>query len=200
MDIAPVRGSAGNHGLEIEGPGLSLVNPVAEEVKPVFRLLAKVLSKALGEIRGVLVEDKGLTLSVHYRLVAEDKTDEVKNIFERVTAVARSLGKIRTTSGKKVYEVRPPVAWDKGKAIKLLLDKYQRPRGEVLPIFLGDDLTDEDGFKVINDYGGLSVFVGEESGDTAARYFLRSPAEVEELLGLLLEPGKISQGVEPLAG
>ena len=51
------------------------------------------------------MEDKGLTLSVHYRTVAEDKTDEVRNIFERVIATARSLGKVRTTSGKKVYEV-----------------------------------------------------------------------------------------------
>jgi trehalose-phosphatase len=178
---------AGNHGLEIEGPGLSFVNPVAEEIKPVFRLIHGVLNKALGKIGGVLVENKGLTLSVHYRTVAEDKTDEVRNIFERVIATARSLGKVRTTSGKKVYEVRPAVAWDKGKAIALLVEKNRKPKGEILPLFLGDDLTDEDGFKVINEYGGISIFVGDETGDSAARYFLRSPAEVEELLGMLLE-------------
>ena len=74
------------------------------------------------------------------------------------------MGKIRITSGKKVYEIRPAVAWDKGKAIKMLMKKYGR-RGRksgLLPIYIGDDLTDEDGFKVIENYGsGISVFVGE---------------------------------------
>ncbi len=96
---------AGNHGLEIEGPGISFVNPVAAEIKPLMRLLDQVLSKALGWTNGALVEDKGLTLSVHYRMVDEGKTDDVKNIFERVVATTRSLGKIRTTAGKKVLEV-----------------------------------------------------------------------------------------------
>jgi trehalose-phosphatase len=189
---------AGNHGLEIEGPGVSFAHPAAEEIKPVFRLLHQVLSKALGKVGGVLVEDKGLTLSVHYRMVSEDEADEVKNIFERIIAAARSLGKIRITSGKKVFEVRPAAAWDKGKAVALLLERYRGlpVKGKVFPIFLGDDLTDEDGFKVINECGGMSIFVGEEAGDTAARYILRSPAEVEEFLGMLLEhPGKGKQGV-----
>ena len=178
---------AGNHGLAIEGPGMSFVNPVAEEMKLFFRLLHQLLSKALGTIRGVRVEDKGLTLSVHYRMVAEAKADEVENAFEWVIAPTRSLGKIKTTRGKKVYEVRPAVAWDKGKAIALLLKKYKKGKEKALPIFLGDDLTDEDGFKVINKYDGISIFVGEGAEDTAARYFLRSPAEVEEFLGMLLE-------------
>ncbi len=178
---------AGNHGLEIEGPGISFVNPVAEEIKPVFRLMHGVLSSAFKTIKGVIVENKGLTLSVHYRMADDDKADEVKNIFERVVDTARTLGRIRVTSGKKVLEIRPPVAWDKGKAIEMLLQKHQMARGTV-PIFLGDDLTDEDGFKVINEYQGISIFVGEESG-SAAHYFLRSPAEVEEFLRrLLAEP------------
>ena len=69
---------AGNHGLEIEGPGISFVSPLAEEFKPILRLMHYVLSQALGAIKGVMVEDKGLTLSVHYRQVAEDKSEEVR--------------------------------------------------------------------------------------------------------------------------
>lgn len=177
---------AGNHGLEVEGPGMSFVNPVAEEIKPILRLLHGILSMALGRVKGAWVEDKGLTLSVHYRLAAEDKAGEVENIFEQVVAPARSRGKIKTTSGKKVYEVRPAVAWDKGKAIALILEKYKKGKGKALPMFLGDDLTDEDGFKVINKCNGISIVVGEEAGATHARYFLKSPAEVEELLEMLL--------------
>ncbi len=180
---------AGNHGLEVEGPAISWINPVAEEMRPVFRLMHQVLSRTLATVRGALVEDKGLTLSVHYRMVDEDKSIEVKNVFERVVATARSLGKVRITSGKKVYEVRPAVDWDKGKAIALLLDRYQqrKAREELLAVFVGDDLTDEDGFKVINGQQGISIFVGEEPGESAARYYLKSPAEVEQFLNLLAD-------------
>ena len=184
---------AGNHGLEIEGPGMWFINPLAEEMRPVFRLIHQVLSKALVAIRGVQVEDKGLTLSVHYRMVDEDKSEEVRTIFEKVLDTARSLGKIRITSGKKVYEIRPAVDWDKGKAIALLIDKYGKPKTKkgVLPIFLGDDTTDEDGFKVVEKHGGISIFVGEESRDSAARYYLKSTVEVEQFLSLLTEHAPI---------
>jgi trehalose 6-phosphate phosphatase len=185
---------AGNHGLEIEGPGISLVVPLAEEMRPAFRLMNQVLNKALTPIKGVHVEDKGLTISVHYRMVEESKSEEMNNIFERVIATARSLGKVTITSGKKVYEVRPAVKWDKGEAIALLIDKYgkTKTKKEVLPIYLGDDQTDEDGFNVIEKHGGISVFVGEEPGDSAARYYLKAPAEVEQFLGRLLQPAATS--------
>jgi trehalose 6-phosphate phosphatase len=180
---------AGNHGLEIEGPDIVFVNPIAEEMKPVFNLIHKVLTKALAPVRGVRVENKGLTLSVHYRLVDEKKSEEVDNIFERVISTARSLGKVIVTTGKKVYEIRPGVDWDKGKAINLLIDKYGKPKTKtgVLPIFLGDDTTDEDGFKVVAKQGGIAVFVGEETHNSAARYYLKSPEEVEQFLRMMCD-------------
>jgi trehalose-phosphatase len=181
---------AGNHGLEIEGPGIGLVNPLAEEMRPVFHLINQVLNKAMAPIKGVRIEDKGLTVSVHYRMVEESKSEEVRNIFERVIATARSLGKVRITSGKKVYEVRPAVDWDKGEAIALLIDRYGRTKTkkDLLPIFLGDDQTDEDGFKVIEKHSGISIFVGDKPVHSAARYYLKSPAEVEQFLERLVHP------------
>jgi trehalose 6-phosphate phosphatase len=123
-------------------------------------------------------------------MVEEGKSEEVRNIFEKVIANARSLGKVITTSGKKVYEVRPAVKWDKGEAIALLIDRYgkTKTKKELLPIFLGDDQTDEDGFKVIEKHDGISVFVGEQTNNSAARYFLKSPAEVEQFLERLVHP------------
>ncbi len=178
---------AGNHGLEIEGPGLSFIHPFAEELRPVVHLISQVLGKALKPLTGVFVEDKGLSLSVHFRQLEKAKEKEVKNIFDRVVHVARSLGKIRITSGKKVYEVRPQVAWDKGRAISMLLAKYNKVDDwTTIPIFLGDDLTDEDGFKVIHRHRGISIFVGESESDSDAQYFLRSPSETEEFLRILL--------------
>lgn len=181
---------AGNHGLEIEGPGVSFINPLAEEMKPVIRIMHHVLSKTLSGIKGVLVEDKGLTLSVHYRNVEEEKKDEVASTFGRVVEVVEASGKVKVTSGKKVYELRPAVSWDKGKAIKLLMKKYGKGGREsgLLAVYLGDDRTDEDGFAVIEKYqNGLSVYVGEERQDSQAGYYLKSTEEVKTFLALLLE-------------
>ena len=184
---------AGNHGLEIEGPGINFVNPVAEELRPILRVVHYVLSRALRTIRGVLVENKGLSLSVHYRLAKERKATEVERIVKKVVGGAEAAGQAKITSGKKVYEVRPAVTWDKGKAVKLLMKRYGKGgrKSGLLPIYIGDDLTDEDGFRVIENYGsGLSVFVGEEGQDSTARYFLKSPAEVAIFLDLLLEQAR----------
>jgi trehalose 6-phosphate phosphatase len=184
---------AGNHGLEIEGPGISFVNPVAGELKPIFRIMHYVLSQALGTIKGVFVENKGLSLSIHYRLIGEHRDGEVERIVKHVVGGAEAAGQAKITSGKKVYEVRPAVTWDKGKAVKLLMERYGKGsrKGELLPIFLGDDLTDEDGFRFIENSGsGISVFVGEEGQDSTARYFLKSPSEVATFLDLLLEQAR----------
>lgn len=178
---------AGNHGLEIEGPGLQFVNPIADELRPALRLLYKVLDRTLGGIRGVFVEDKGLSLSIHYRMVEDNQVQEVGNIFHRIVAGAQAVGKIRVTLGKKVYEVRPAAPWDKGKAINLLIRRYGKGtfHSGLLPSYLGDDLTDEDGFKVVDEYQGISVLVGEPVTKTAARYTLDSPEEVGVFLGTL---------------
>jgi trehalose-phosphatase len=184
---------AGNHGLEIEGPGISFVNPVAEELKPILRIMHYVLSRALGTIGGVFVENKGLSLSVHYRLAEEHRASEVERIVKQAVGGAEAAGQAKITAGKKVYEVRPAVNWDKGKAIKLLMKKYGRGgrRSGLLPAYFGDDLTDDDGFRVIEDCGnGISVFVGEERQQSTARYFLKSPAEVATFLDMLLEQAR----------
>jgi trehalose-phosphatase len=178
---------AGNHGLEIEGFGLSFLEPIAEEMMPFLQMLNQALSATLRGIKGVFVEDKGLTVSVHYRLVDDTEEERVKDTFRKVTDTLHVTGKIRITQGKKVYEIRPPVDWDKGKAIAWFMAKCRevRGRGGALPIYLGDDLTDEDGFKAIERNNGISVFVGEGSLQSVARYFLKSPEEVAQFLKVL---------------
>jgi trehalose 6-phosphate phosphatase len=171
---------AGNYGLEIEAPWFSFRNPAAEESKPLLRDLYQQLSLALETIKGVIVENKGFSLSVHYRLAAKSQSDEVRSIFERITSTARMRREIQVTFGKKVYEVRPAIDWDKGKVVELLFQKKREEK--VLPLFLGDDLSDEEGFKAIDKYGGIAIFVGEGGGPSGAHYFLRSPAEVDEFL------------------
>jgi trehalose 6-phosphate phosphatase len=185
----------GNHGIEIEGPWLKFVHPAAEALRPIMRHLHSTLSKALAGFEGALVEDKGLTLTVHYRLVAEERVSELKRICEESVGGLRSEGKIRTTEGKKVHEIRPGRPWDKEDAIALLLSGWTSSAGQAsnFTLFLGDDSTDESSFKLVDKHGGASIFVGETGSSTAARYFLRSPGEVAiflrkvaEIVGVLL--------------
>jgi trehalose-phosphatase len=178
---------AGNHGLEIEGFGSSFLEPIAEEMRPFLKMLNQALSATFRGIKGVFVEDKGLTLSVHYRSVGHSDEIIVKDAFSKVTDPLNVMGKIMITQGKKVYEIRPPIDWDKGKAIAWLIAKFRESVGKsgVLPIYLGDDLTDEDGFEVIEKNNGISVFVGGENSQSVARYFLQAPEEVTEFLKML---------------
>lgn len=177
----------GNHGLEIEGPCLKFVYPRAETLRPVIRQICADLGRALSGIEGAVVEDKGITLSVHYRLVADDRLGYMRKVFEDTVRAPRAEGKVRTTEGKRVYEVRPGVVWDKEDAIVLLLTCWRTSDAETKSLIfdLGDDLTDEGGFSVVNALGGISVFVGEPEQQTAARYFLRNPWGVREFLDRL---------------
>jgi len=173
---------AGNYGLEIEAPWFSFRNPAAEESKPLLHDLSQQLSLTLGAIKGAFVENKGFSFSVHYRLVAESQSNEVRSIFERITRTARTRKEIQVTFGKKAYEVRPAIDWDKGKVVDLLFRKKREEKEKVLPLFLGDDLSDEDGFKAVDKYGGIAIFIEEGGGQSGAHYFLRSPNEVDEFL------------------
>jgi trehalose 6-phosphate phosphatase len=187
---------AGNHGFEIVGPGLKFINPLADEVKPFFRIIRKVLAMALSSIKGVLVEDKGITLSVHYRQVEEEKGKDMKRLVENIIKIPLAQGMVKLTTGKKVIEVRPSVNWDKGKAIRLLMKKYGKGgrNSGLLPVYMGDDRTDEDGFQMIEKYGqGITIHIGESWAESSARYYLTSPLEVQKFLDILLEYTKRGQ-------
>jgi trehalose 6-phosphate phosphatase len=181
---------AGNHGFEIDGPGMNFVNPISDEIKPFFRMMRQILNLALGTVKGVLIEDKGITMSIHYRQVEEDKTEDVRDIVKRATHGAVASGIVKVVEGKKVYDLKPAVDWDKGKAIRLLMKRYGKGgwQSGLLPIYLGDDITDEDGFRMIEKYGrGITVLVGDARPDSAAQYYLKSHYEVCFFLDKLLE-------------
>jgi len=180
---------AGNHGLEIEGPGLKFVSQPAKEAKATIKDLARQLSAALDSIAGVIVEDKGLSLSVHYRLVKKGEENLVAETFQQVISPPLNEGKIRVTSGKKVWEVRPPIDWHKGKAVAAITREIKTllKLEPILTIYLGDDTTDEDAFRVIHRPEGWSIFVGGENPSSSADYFLNSTIEVENFLSRLLE-------------
>jgi len=178
---------AGNHGLEIEGPKIKFESLVSPRLKSVIRNVAEELPKRLSSIKGAFIEDKGLTLSVHYRLVDKKDMPAFERIFSEVANPYTVSDKIKINFGKKVYEIKPPVQWDKGKVVLWLLARQQFASGEkeVFPVYIGDDITDEDAFKVLK-RKGLTIFVGE-TGESAADYYLKDAEEVSRFLYLMLE-------------
>lgn len=173
---------AGNHGLEIQAPGLDFVHPEALDIKPEMDAILQSLREALAECKGAFVEGKELTLSVHYRHTPEAARPCLHADFDRVIADSGAAARLRITRGKEVLEVRPNVAWDKGKAISRIAADFP---AETLAIFFGDDRTDEDGFAAVHDLNGISVFVGPARQPTRALYRVDSPQEVAETLALI---------------
>lgn len=169
---------AGNHGLEIQGPDIAFTARVSTRTKADIKHIGDALKNKLSEIRGAFVEDKGLTLSVHYRLVSKDKIALMKNIVENILKFYLESGKIKVNMGKQVIDVRPPLKWDKGKAALWLLKREQliHRRQFVLPVYIGDDITDEDAFAALKGRG-LTIFVGRPQ-NTSAQYFLKDTTEV----------------------
>jgi len=180
---------AGNHGLEIEGPDLKYVSREAETTRSLIKELAAELAMALGDISGTIIEDKGLSLSVHYRLVEEGEEKTVADIFQRITGALLDREKIRITTGKKVFEVRPPIDWNKGKALEKIASEITTALNlkQAFTVYLGDDNTDEDAFKVLRPPEGWGIFVGGENTASAAEYYLDSPSEVTEFLSRMLD-------------
>lgn len=176
----------GNHGLEIQGPKIKFESQVSPRLKSIIRNIVTDMQKRLSGIKGALIEDKGLTLSIHYRLVDKKDMPAFEKIIFEVANPYMVRDKIKVNSGKKVYEIKPPIKWDKGKTALWLLARQQFVSGvkNVLPIYLGDDITDEDVFKVLK-RKGLTVFVGKP-GNSKADYYLKNTEEVTKFLRLIL--------------
>ena len=180
---------AGNHGLEIQGPGIEYSAQLMPRLKAVIEQIKCDLKTNLSGIDGVFLEDKGVCLGIHYRLVKKTEILRLKQIVDDVVGFFLVRGKIKIKKGKKVIEIMPPMEWDKGSAVLWLLEKELKSRTiseeTILPIYIGDDSTDEDAFKALKEKG-ISIAVGKFK-NTFARYSLKNTAEVVEFLKKLSE-------------
>jgi len=179
----------GNHGLEIQGPQISFESPVSVSSKAAIRQIYDEMAAKLASLPGALVEDKGVAVSVHYRLVDSCKMRDFLSIFSEVTEPYLAHRKIKITEGKRVYEIKPVLPWDKGKIALWLLMRQQFliKDKKVLPVYFGDDLADEEAFGALKNRG-LTVFVGETKSSKAA-YFVRNPEETAGFIKQFLEQG-----------
>ena len=169
---------AGSHGFDMALPPGSPEPPVPgvsylgnlDEAETLLRA-------ALAPIPGTRVERKRYAIAAHYRQAGVDAAPAVQFAVE----AARRPG-LKVTDAKMVLELRPAVDWHKGAAFRWL-QQALAPR--TLPIFIGDDATDEDAFRALP--AGITARVGEGKVPTAARYALASPAEVYSFLTAILE-------------
>ncbi|HET6572555.1 MAG TPA: trehalose-phosphatase [Fimbriiglobus sp.] len=173
---------AGNHGLEIQGPGFEFREPGAAALVEELAAITAELTAALADVPGAWVQNKVLSASVHFRQTPPALVPRVKEVVEQVVGPHRERFVLR--GGKMVREVRPAVDWHKGRAVRWLWERLTAGDPNPVAIYLGDDATDEDAFRAIPD--GVTVMVGP-SRQTAARYRLDGPPDVTRFLSWLAD-------------
>jgi trehalose 6-phosphate phosphatase len=173
---------AGSHGYDIAGPGMSMVHEKGVECLPDLDQAEEELKERLKDIPAAKIERKKFAIAVHYRHVAEKSTDEVLSI---VDLVLKKYEKLKPGPGKKIMELKPAFEWNKGKALWWLIGEMDSSE-DSLPIYIGDDMTDEDAFKALTGKG-LGILVGDHGEKSAANYKLKDPEEVLVFLNSLIE-------------
>jgi trehalose-phosphatase len=171
----------GNHGMEMTGHDFSFIYDIGTVESEAISEVAARLSALAASYAGAVLEEKGLTLSVHYRLLSEARKPLFLKKLDKILGPYDREGLIKITGGKGLVEVRPTADWDKGSAVEWLLDRGAF-KGTI-PISMGDDETDEDAFRAVEGRG-LSIFVGTRK--SAADLFVPRQRDVEPMLKLLM--------------
>ncbi|XP_057475810.1 probable trehalose-phosphate phosphatase F isoform X2 [Actinidia eriantha] len=192
MDImGPVRPLSTDHvncirSTDKQGKEVNLFQP-ASEFLPMINEVFRSLVDSTKEIKGAKVENNKFCVSVHYRNVDEKHWT---TIAQCVHKTLKDYPRLRLTHGRKVLEVRPVLDWNKGKAVEFLLESLGLTNcDDVLPIYVGDDRTDEDAFKVLREGNrGYGIFVSSAPKESHALYSLRDPSEDVIIILLIVRP------------
>ncbi|MFA4916714.1 MAG: bifunctional alpha,alpha-trehalose-phosphate synthase (UDP-forming)/trehalose-phosphatase [Syntrophales bacterium] len=168
----------GNHGAEIWDGKKAIINKESKVENRILKQLLNRLKEALLHIQGVIIEDKHFTVSIHFRMV---KVKYLGELFDKFWDIAKDFeSSFKITSGKKVFELRPLNAWDKGNAVSWIIKNMGSGR---IPLYLGDDITDEDAFRALKGIG-MSISIGVCS---EADYYLKNQQEIKKFLQQLLK-------------
>jgi trehalose 6-phosphate phosphatase len=183
QDLASIKNIAyiGNHGLEISYRSCRWIHPEAKRIGPVLRSVLERIRRKTGDWPGLLVEDKGLTGSIHYRRLSAPLPKELRDMVEH--EVGLKSRELRLTEGKKVFEIRPNIEFDKGRGVRELI-RWLDVKQPALRIYIGDDQTDEDAFRALR-RNGITILVGKRR-NSHARSRLPDVAAVWKFLGALL--------------
>lgn len=188
---------AGSHGFDIIGPGGKFRDQkMGKRFLPMLERAEKELNTIVKDIAGARVERKQFAIAVHYRQV---KMANVGTLEQRFNKVLSHYPELRKSAGKKVFELLPNIDWDKGRALLYLLEVLYGNGGRMLPLYIGDDVTDEDAFRAVGDRG-IAIAVGEKE-QTAAHYTLQDTDEVAKFLQELvaLAEKEVAKGIWVMA-
>ena len=170
---------AGSHGFEIAGPaGRRIEYDAGKDLLPVLDQVQKEVEAELAGVKGAQVERKKFSLALHYRNVEAHDQDRVRQAAENALL---QHGGLRVTAGKKVWDIQPDVDWNKGKALEWIMAALKLDSCANLPLYIGDDVTDEDAFRAVWD-GGIGIVVRDEPRLTMAEYALDNTKEVQGFL------------------
>lgn len=172
---------AGSHGYDISGPGnLHREYPEAEAMIPLLNQAEQKMRRLVPLFQNAYLERKRYSVALHYRNIS---TNEKEAFINTVKEISQQFDRLKLTYGKKVMELHPHLDWDKGKAL-LWITNYLNENN--FRLYVGDDLTDEDAFRVLRNRG-VSIVVGEERRESLAKYSLKDPHEVQKFLENLVE-------------
>ncbi len=181
---------AANHGMAIRSAmrgkaaeGFEMDCDIGPKKKAAIRELSKAACELQRHYEGLILEDKGATLSLHYRLVGGEQVAGLIKDLNVLLAPFKERGLVKITTGKKVIELRPQIDWDKGRAVGWILGR--EPFISTFPIYIGDDETDRDGFRAVKGIGA-SIHVGDE--DDEADYHMQQ-SSVLGFIRWLVEQG-----------
>lgn len=165
----------GVHGGEVRTPEGQVVRD--QQLAAELERVVPPLRQAVGSMRGVLLEDKGSAIALHYRTVP-DRGREVLRAAELIVAEVDVASDFAIRLGKCVVEICPRHL-TKGAALLQMMER--RPFRGRTPIYAGDDSTDEDAFDVVNRLGGISVRIGDNA-PSAANFRLPDPGRLRRWL------------------
>jgi trehalose 6-phosphate phosphatase len=165
---------AGSHGYDIIGPNLNWIYEKGKASIPQLDNAQRELNNSIGKIEGIKIERKKFAIAVHYRHVAEENIAE---LLQKVNAIIDQNDYLKAGPGNKVMELKPNIEWHKGKALTWLMDHFNLSLKKYIPIFLGDDITDEDAFATIAK-SGIGIIVGHQLHPTLASHVLKDIDEV----------------------
>ncbi|MDH5770285.1 MAG: trehalose-phosphatase [Candidatus Bathyarchaeota archaeon] len=173
---------AGLHGLEIRfSDGRSFTWEKSKEAEAAIKEIKQKTIRELGYERGLYIEDKRLTLALHYRLLPREKVKRVTERFIEIAEDHLSKNDLEIMRGVEVLEVRPR-GWHKGKALGEFFKRFLPTDRKILPLYVGDDLTDEDAFLYLKGWGITVRVLRDPNKPTAAKYRLLDTSEVLEFL------------------
>ncbi len=172
---------AGSHGFRISGPdGMYMEHEKSQEILPELNKMEDKLNQVFhGTVSGVQVERKRYAIAIHYRNAQEE---DIPFIKKKVSEIVENSTGFKAGEGKKILEIKPDIEWHKGKAVLWILEKLKlTDKNKYIPIYIGDDVTDEDAYESLKDWG-IGIQVGPGAKPTAARFRLKNVYQVRIFL------------------